>query len=157
MITPQFTMTVSDLGVRASFERLRPALMTELRKTITSLTQQLLAQVEAREPVRTGYMRSRTAAFVDVRENFIRGRVRILATGSAQRVAAAFGALEYGAKHQLVAVSAYSRRGGRVRAYDRRFHITEWRFLRGPAAAMRPQIIAELEAAVARSFGEVQR
>jgi hypothetical protein len=153
MITPQFTMTVSDLNVRQSFDRLTPALKTELRKTVTSLTQQLLGLVRAREPVRTGYMLSRTVSFVDERPTLIRGRVRIIATGSAQRVAAAFGALEYGA-HKRIVVAAHSRGRARVRAYDRTVNIAARRFLRGPAAAMRPLILAELEAAVARAVGE---
>jgi hypothetical protein len=135
----------------ASFDKLTPALRRELRPVITNITHTLLAQVKAREPVRTGYMRSRTHAFVDERATLLRGRVRIIPTGRAQRTAAAFGALEYGA-HARFIVDAHTRGGAHVRAYLRRANITALRFLRGPAAAMRPRIMAEVQAAIARAI-----
>jgi hypothetical protein len=151
MITPQFTITSSDQNVRLHFEQLPEALRRELRPVITNITHSLLAQVKAREPVRTGYLRSRTHAFVDERPTFIRGRVRIIPTGRAQRTAAAFGALEYGA-HKRFIVAAHTRSGAHVRAYLRRVNITARRFLRGSAATMRPRIMAELQGAIARAI-----
>jgi hypothetical protein len=151
MITPQYTITVSDINFRASFDKLTPALRRELRPVITKFTHTLLAQVKAREPVRTGYLRSRTHAFVDERPTLIRGRVRIIPTGRAQRTAAAFGALEYGA-HKRFIVAAHERSGAHVRAYLRRVNLAPRRFLRGPAATMRPRIMAELQAAIARAI-----
>jgi hypothetical protein len=152
MITPQITVEVTDQRVMAHLDNLPEALRTNLRATITELTNELLGRVLAREPVRTGLMRSRTRAFVDDnrQKDFIRGRVRILRTGSAQRTAAAFGALEYGA-HRRFPVRAYRRGGSNVGAYERTANIRERRFLRGPAEAMRNRIIAEIRAAVARS------
>jgi hypothetical protein len=151
MISPRFTITASDNTVRLHLEQLPERLRQELRPVISNITRSLLAQVLAREPVRTGYMRSRTHAFVDERPNFIRGRVRIIPTGRAQRTAAAFGALEYGARRTNV--SAHMRRGHHISAYAFRRPnvIAAMRFLRGPAAAMRPHILAELKAAVARA------
>ena len=79
------------------FEQLPDALKRQLEITITKYTHQLLSRVRAAEPVRTGRLRAATREFVDVRKDFVRGRVRILPTGRAQSIAAAFGALEYGA------------------------------------------------------------
>jgi hypothetical protein len=154
MITPAFTIEVKDTKLQVHLQKLPLALKTNLTKTIAALTDQLLVRVRAAEPVRTGLLRSQTRRYVDTGEDWVRGRVRILATGRASRVGAAFGALEYGVKRQSVAVSAYQRQGIAVRAYDRIAHITERRFLRGSLAAMRTQVITELEAAVAKSVEE---
>jgi hypothetical protein len=92
-----------------------------------------------------------------VRQDFVRGRVRIIPTGKAQQIAAAFGALEYGAPGKRrggpVRVRGYRRSSGAVAAYQRRRpHITARRFLRGPAAAMRSRALAELEAIVGKAL-----
>ena len=141
------------------FEKLPAAIKRQLEIKIGQLTHQLHAQVRAAEPVRTGRLRAATRAFVDVRQDFVRGRVRILPTGRAQRVAAAFGALEYGGpghrRRGPVKVRAYTRDGVSVGRYERRRpHIAARRFLRGPAAAMRPRAMAELEAIVGKTIRE---
>jgi hypothetical protein len=120
---------------------------------------QLLSRVKGAEPVQTGRLRAATRSFVDSRQDFIRGRVRILATGKASRLGAAFGALEYGGpgtrRSGPVPVRGYRRNTGSVAAYQRRRpHITARRFLRGPGAAMRPRAIAELEAIVGETLRE---
>ena len=159
---------MSDLNVSVTsnanqlalhFEKLPAELKRQLEIKIGQLTHQLHAQVRAAEPERTGRLRAATRAFVDVRQDFIRGRVRILPTGRAQEVAAAFGALEYGApgkrRHGPVRVSGYRRQSGQVAAYQRaRPRIAARRFLRGPAAAMRPRAMAELEAIVGKTLRE---
>jgi hypothetical protein len=161
---------MSDLGLTIDsssitrlslhFDQLPDNLKAKLKTAITQVTHELLARVKAAEPVRTGRMRSRTHAYVDERPNFVRGRVRIIATGHAQSLAAAFGALEYGGPGarragKKVPVRAYSRGSGRVGAYERRQpHIQARRFLRGPAAAMRPAIKARLEAAIGQAINE---
>lgn len=141
------------------FDRLPEGIKRQLVVKITQLTQQLLPQVKAAEPVQTGRLRAATRSFVDVRPDFVRGRVRILPTGKAQRLGAAFGALEYGApgtrRHGPVKVRAYRRATGTVAAYKRRRPtIAARRFLRGPAAAMRPRAKAELEAIVGKALHE---
>jgi hypothetical protein len=153
MITPQFTVTVSDTALRLHFAKLPLNLRTNLQKTIQALTTELLGRVRAAEPVRTGLLRSQTRSYVDVTENYVRGRVRILATGHASRTGAAFGALEYGA-HAAILVKAYQRRGGLVREYARVVNIAEQRFLRNSLDAMRAKATAELEAAVAKTVEE---
>ena len=132
-------------------------LKRRLEVKISELTMQLLSRGKAAEPVRTGRLRAATRSFVDVRQDFVRGRVRVLSTGKAQSVGAAFGALEYGAPGKRrsgpVRVRGYSRSSGAVAAYQRRRpHITARRFLRGPAAAMRSRALAELEAIVGKAL-----
>jgi hypothetical protein len=143
--------SITKLAVH--FDEITPALQAKLKVAISRITHQLLAQVRAAEPVRTGRLRAATAAYVDERPNFVRGRVRISrGRGAAQDLGARFGALEYGGPGRRggrVAVGVYSRAGVAVAAYQRRRpHIRARRFLRGPAAAMRPAIRAELEAAI---------
>jgi hypothetical protein len=138
------------------FDEITPALQAKLKVAIGRITHQLLARVKAAEPVRTGRLRGATHAYVDVRPNFVRGRVRI--SRGRGDLGAAFGALEYGGPGRRggsVAVGAHRRSGGAVAAYERRRpHIRARRFLRGPAAAMRPQVKAELEAAIGQTINE---
>jgi hypothetical protein len=148
MISPKFTLTVDDRRVMLHFDKLVPVLQSNLRTTVAKLTDQLLALVRAAEPVRTGLLRSRTAAFVEVTDKFVRGSVRVSNITPVQ--AAGFGALEYGA-HRMISV----RQSIVAKAYLRRVNIAERRFLRGPAAAMRERIVAELQAAVAKSVQQV--
>jgi len=142
------------------FEQLPDAIKRQLEITITKYTHMLLSRVRAAEPVRTGRLRAATREFVDVRQDFIRGRVRILPTGKAQDVAAAFGALEYGAPGKRragkpVKVRGYSRAGTRIAAHTRHQpHIRARRFLRGPAAAIKPALRAELEAIIQKKLHE---
>lgn len=153
MMTPDFITELDDRNVRVHLDKLPPALRENLRKTISALTDRLLVLVRAAEPSRTGYLRSQTRAFVDSTEDYVRGRVRIVATGHARQVAAAFGALEYGA-HRRFAVSGYQREGIAVQAYARTANIAERRFLRGSLASMREQAMAEIEAAVGKAVDE---
>ena len=139
------------------FDKFPAALQKKLKTTISRHSR----IVCARPGGRAGSHRRRAAtrAFVDERKNFVRGRVRILATGRAQSIAAAFGALEYGGpgarRSGPVSVGAYRRAGVSVRTYERRRpRIRARRFLRGPAAALRPQIKAQLEAAIGQAINE---
>jgi len=141
------------------FDQLPAALQRKLKIAIGRSTHALLARVKAAEPVQTGRLRAATHAFVDERADFVRGRVKILATGKANPLAARFGALEYGApgkrRRGPVRVRAYSRGGRPVGSYERRRpRIQARRFLRGPFAAMRPAIKAELEAAIGQAINE---
>jgi hypothetical protein len=143
------------------FDELPAKLQQNLKAAITNVTHELLGRVEAAEPVRTGRLRRATHAYVDEREDWVRGRVRIIPTGHAQSVGAAFGALEYGAPGKTrsgpVSVKPYRRGGVSVGSYDRRRPtIRARRFLRGPAEAMRPQIMAELQAAIGQTIKEFE-
>jgi hypothetical protein len=143
----EYKIDVNDTRLQVALGELPKQLRRRLKGKIGELTNQLLRMVKAREPVRTGRMRSRTHAYVDenVAKNFVRGRVRIIATGQAQPLAAAFGALEYGSTGRRFPVKSYRRGSGQVRAYERRGGIREMRFLRGAAAVMLPRARAEIE------------
>ena len=143
-------MDLNDTRLRLRLESLPDNLRVRLVSMIGRLTRELLGKVEAREPVGTGRLRALTEAYVDDNriKNFVRGRVRVLRTRE-HNTAAAAGALEYGSTGKRFAVKGYTRRGARVRGYDRVGGITEMRFLRGPAAAMLPKARAELRRVLA--------
>jgi len=142
----EFRMELNATRLQVALDTLPDEIRRRLKIKITELTNQLLHRVEAREPVRTGRLRSLTHAYIDDNraKNYVRGRVRVLRRRGAHNVAAAAGALEYGSTGRRFAVRAYRRRGGNVSAYNRRGGITELRFLRGPAATMLPRARAEI-------------
>ena len=142
-----FMVDITDHRVMVRFDELPKQIRKALRTKITELTHQLLAQVQAREPVRTGRLRQLTRAYVDEKQDVIRGRVRVLGRRGINQPARAFGALEYGA-HRSHRVKGYQRRSGRVRPYERRANIKAQRFLRGPASVMLPRAKAEIEAII---------
>jgi hypothetical protein len=139
------TVEVDDRRLMLHLENLPMMLRSNLRVAITKLTDELLAQVRATEPRRTGRLQNLTRSYVDEHEDSVTGRVKVLGGGSAHNIAAA--ALEYGA-HAAVSVKASRREGIAVRAYERHANIAARRFLRGPGEAMRARALAELEKAV---------
>jgi hypothetical protein len=166
-----FDAKVKTSGIVLSFDKLPEALRNRLAVTIRALTDELLAEVKAGEPRRTGRLLSMTRSFVDVQEGWVRGRVRVLRNESANFAAAA-GALEYGAPGRRGAfrVRSYRRRLTQVfghkaaqsqsiliHSYTRRAKIREMRFLRRPAAAMLPRARAALEAAVADAINDTMK
>jgi hypothetical protein len=155
MITPVYTIEVDDRNLMLHLEQLPMALKSKLRPTIVALTNVLLARVRASEPRRTGRLQNLTRSYVNEREDFIGGRVRVLGGGQAHNIAAA--ALEYGVKRQAVSVPAYRRESIAVRAYERHTQIAARRFLRNPAAAMRERALTEISAAVDEAVAEVGR
>jgi hypothetical protein len=148
-----FRIDANDTRLNLQLDSLPEQLRLRLKVKISELTHQLLRLVEAREPKRTGRLRSLTHAYVDdnVAKGFVRGRVRVLRTRG-HNTAAAAAALEYGSTGRRFPVRAYRRRGGNVAGYSRRGGITELRFLRGPAAAMLPRARAELNAVILSTF-----
>lgn len=149
-----FRIDVDDTKLRLRLEELPAKLQARLKVKIGELTHQLLRQVQAREPARTGRLRSHTHAYVDERQNFVRGRVRILPTNGVNRSAAAFGALEYGSTGRRFRVRGYSSQGRQVRAYQRAGGIRARRFLRGPAAIMLPRARIELQRLLSETVKE---
>jgi len=149
----EFRIDESDTGrIIARLDQLPQELRARLRGVITQLTNELLARVEAAEPVRTGTLRAQTHAYVDEGPTWLRGRVRVLRSGR-RNYGAIAGALEYGApgrrRSGAVRVRGYRRSGATVRAYQRRQpHIKAMRFLRGPAAAQLPRARALIRAAI---------
>jgi hypothetical protein len=147
-----FNIKVDDTRIKAMFDELPKRLQANLAARIGALTAELYAKVLAAEPHRTGRLQQETRRFLDQRENFVRGRVRVLGpSGRGHNVAAA--ALEYGA-HSTFPVRGYRRRGHAVAGYRRRANIRELRFLRGPAEGMRAKVLEELRRAIADTIAE---
>lgn len=138
-----------DLGVH--FDHLLPAIRDGLAPTIASLSERLLARVQASEPHRTGLLAEATHAFTSIAAERLRGGVHISPEpsggGSGEHNIKA-GALEYGA-HSNVEVHAYQRADGtEVSAYERHANIEARRFLRNAIDDMRAEAEAEIEAAL---------
>lgn len=158
MIAPEFSIEFNDQRLIARFDTLTADIKTKLRGRINTLTRRLHGMVQAAEPRRTGRLHELTRAVITEGENYIRGRVVIRGDRrGAHNVAAA--ALEYGA-HRVSRVREHTARRTRVfgrpvgsitvriRAHRRRPNIAARRFLRGPAAAIRPLALAEIKAAL---------
>jgi hypothetical protein len=142
--------------VLARLDQFPEAIRARVRDAITKLTNDLLRQVEAAEP---NLLRPHTHAYVDTgvskTGHWIRGRVRVLRDeASGVNYGKIAGALEYGGPGKKragkkVKVHAYRRQAKQIRAYERRQpKIQARRFLRGPALAMRPRVVAALRAAI---------
>jgi len=147
--------------VLARLDQFPEAIQARVRDAITQLTNQLLRQVQAGEP---NLLRPHTHAYVDQGISkrgggaWVRGRVRVLRDEqSGVNFGKIAGALEYGGpgkkRRGMVKVGAYRRHAGAVRAYERRQpRIQARRFLRGPAQAMRPRVVAALRAAIGEAW-----
>ena len=85
-------MDLNDTRLRLRLESMPKQLQKRLQQTIGRLTRELLHKVEAREPVRTGRLRSLTEAYVDTNDikMFVRGRVRVLRSREHNTAAAAY-------------------------------------------------------------------
>lgn len=156
MIVPQFSIESNSNRLTVQLDALPDLIRRRLKAKITTLTHELLSMVEAREPVRTGRLREATHAYVDDNpaRNLVRGRVRILRTGRASRLGAAFGALEYGSTGRRFPVRAHARHGHPVRTYDRTGGIRARRFLLGSAAIMLPRARIELEQVIRQAAAD---
>jgi hypothetical protein len=155
-----FSIEESGSGaLKLRLDQLPRKIQRRLKTEIGRLTNQLLSRVEAREPTRTGTLRQQTVAFVDERAGWVRGRVRVLRDEGGSNYGRIAGALEYGApgkrRRGPVPVAAHRRENVRVRAHTRRRpRIQAMRFLRGPAAAMRPRARAALMAIINEAVRE---
>jgi hypothetical protein len=147
-----------QVGVR--FEEFPDALYEDLRAEIDALAIELYARVVAATPDRTGLLRGEERVRVFTDPTSIKGMVDV--AGAGQDFAKA-GALEYGA-HRPTKVSAHAMRLDHhwskmlaapetvmVEAYSRTPDIAEFAFERGPLEAMRPEIVARLEAVVEKA------
>lgn len=154
-----------DRRVGLRFEQFPDALTEDLRATISALTEQLFALVEAATPSRTGRLHSqeRQAVFID--NGKITGKVGIAGEGSGKLSDfAKAGALEYGSTGRLFKVAAHAMRLDHfmqskfdapmmviVKAHERRGTIAEHAFMRGPLGAMEGEILTGLNAAVGKA------
>lgn len=149
---PRYTIEVTDKGVRTHLLKLPPALRSKLTPVISDLTHDMLDRARAAEPSRTGQLRAHTRSFVDVTEEIIRGRVRVLGSAAGPAIAAA--AIEYGA-HRRFPVREYQRRGIIVRAYERTANIAAQRFLRSTAESIADKALEKIEGAIDKAVEEV--
>lgn len=149
-----FKINMNDTKITLMLDQFPKKLQANIAARLDVLTAELQAKVRAAEPHRTGRLQAETKRFVDERENWVRGRVRILGPGGrGHNIAAA--ALEYGS-HKSIPVKGYRRGGSAVVAYRRRTNIAERRFLRGSAEGMRAKVLAELQQAIADTIADVK-
>jgi hypothetical protein len=141
------------------FEQFPEAARVRLVEVITGLTAELNSAVHAAAPTKSGKLQSEIQSFVDQTKDRVIGKVKVVAGGNLQELLKAI-ALEYGAR-QPTEVRAHSQElttvfGKKVSpetvmvaAYNRTPNIAAGNYMRGPLAAMQPEIIAALNAAVA--------
>lgn len=150
----------------AAFEELPHELLERLVGPLGTLTRALLARVLAGEPEKTGALHGDTHAYVDVHDERVTGRVKVLPE-EGERFNFKAVALEYGA-HGLAEVAerhmTLDHAWGRaiepeqelVKAYSRHVNITELAFLRNAAAGMPHEFNEAVEKAMAemaKAFG----
>lgn len=155
-----FTVT-GDRRVALKFDEFPKALHDRILARIASLTSRLEARVRSAAPTATGKLQSLIVSKVyDNAQDRIRGRVTV--SGDFGKAAA----LEYGARktakvkaHEMRLDHVFANRLAApltvmVAAHSRQPNIAERKFLRGPIAAMRPEIVQELRQAVADAASE---
>lgn len=155
-------LAVGERRLQALFDGLPQRLEARLYAGMQRVAERLLAAVEAAEPDRTGKLRRETVSFVHRGEAAIVAGVTVHGASKSDFGKAA--ALEYGS-HRMIEVHLRRRMGGLARRYratsfalsdyyERRTNIAADRYLRDPFAALRSDIIAELETAVDQSARE---
>lgn len=155
----------SETRVIARLNEFPDDLAKRLEDPIRRITAEMLALVQAAEPVRTGALRDATTSFVDIRENLIRGRVRILSPpGKAGDHNVYAAALEYGA-HARATVGAHEMKLDHVfdesippeqvmvAAYQRDINITDRRFLRDALSNVAAEFEIEVQKAITELAG----
>lgn len=150
-----------DITIR--LQRLPDTIRRRLRDAMEDFLPRLAAAQRARAPRgRTGRLASQIGQiFIDEGDDFIRGRVTVVAPTGWQYGKA--GALEYGApgRRARFTVREHKRRGRGigmetlVDRYQRTQRLVALRFIRGPFDAMRAEIEADLRAAVEAAVQEV--
>lgn len=154
---------IRQVGLR--FEQFPDRARKKIMERILGLTERLHAAVEGAEPDRTGALRAETKGWVDDGKNYIVGRVGLPGGVYPHSDYGKAAALEYGSHHPFQ-VKAHEARlahfWGRavaptevfIRAHSRTPNIAARLFLRSSLDAMRGEIIAELEAALAEATEE---
>lgn len=153
-----------QVGVR--FDEFPDELYDSLRQEIDSLSGQLYSLVQANTPVNEGTLRSQERLRLFTDKTRITGYVDIDG-GKGSNDYAKAGALEYGA-HRATKVSAHAMgldhywahkllepETVMVEAYQRTPNIAERAFERNSLAAMEPEVLARLNAVVAKAVADV--
>ena len=154
-----------DRQVGLRFEEFPDVLYSDLHQSINELTLELYARVRGAAPSDTGDLQSKVRVRIFTDKERITGYVDIAGQKGSQDFAKA-SALEYGA-HRRTKVSAHKMRLDHhwdkklaapqlviVKAYNRQANIAETAFERGSLEAMRPEILAKLNATVAKAAGK---
>lgn len=154
----QFGLNIDgDLRAAVRFEEFPERARAALRRKIDELAGELLGQVIADEPQKTGQLRGETKKSIADRPEFVRGTVRVAAKDAAEARKAA--ALEYGAQkpaqvpaHAMRLTHVFGRQVApfevMVGAYSRPMHLAARRYLRSPLEAMRGEIRDGLQEAL---------
>lgn len=148
------------------FEEFPDHLHDEFLAEINSLSNELANRIEAAAPSKTGTLRSQVRLRMFDQEDRIRGYIDIEGRKGSTDFAKA-GALEYGSKGKPTKISAHNMRLDHywnhrlaapttvlVEAYERTPDIAEHSFMRGPLAAMRPEILKRLTDVVERAVAD---
>jgi hypothetical protein len=148
------------------FEDFPDHLHDELRGEIDALSHELLSRIEALVPEKSGTLRSQVRLRMFDQEDRIRGYIDIDGRKGSTDYAKA-GALEYGSRGKPTKVSAHQMKLDHfwahrlasptnvlVDAYSRTPTIAEHSFMRGPLAAMRPEIVQRLTGVVERAIAD---
>jgi hypothetical protein len=148
------------------FEDFPDDLHDDLRSEIDSLSRELLSRIEAAVPSKGGTLRSQVRLRMFGQEDRIRGYIDIDGRKGSTDYAKA-GALEYGSRGKPTKVGAHQMKLDHfwdhrlaaptnvlVDAYSRTPNIAEHSFMRGPLAAMRPEIVQRLTGVVERAVAD---
>lgn len=148
------------------FEDFPDDLHDDLRGEIDALSRELLSRIEAAVPSKTGTLRSQVRLRMFDQEDRIRGYIDIDGRKGSTDYAKA-GALEYGSRGKPTKVSAHRMKLDHfwdhrlaaptnvlVEAYERTPTIAEHSFMRGPLAAMRPEIVSRLTGVIERAVAD---
>lgn len=153
-------MTVITRGEREisdRFESFPVFAQQKLTERIGALTEQLWEGVESAVPHRTGRLASEIASRLYSKPQRIAGYVSVYAPGASGEYPKA-GALEYGwwaAPHPsgvMMRLAGSNRRAkARIAGATR---VAARRYLRGPLAAMRPEVVVALDEVMAEAIAE---
>jgi hypothetical protein len=155
-----------DRQVGLRFEQFPEALYEDFRQEIDALSIELFALIRADTPELTGKMLSQERRRLFTDENRITGYIDIAGDKGGSDFAKA-GALEYGSSGKSFERQAHSMKLDHlwsaklaepmtvmVKAITLPGNIAEHRFERGPLEAMRPQVLARLNAIVEKRVAE---
>ncbi|HUC70384.1 MAG TPA: hypothetical protein VMS01_04250 [Stellaceae bacterium] len=155
-------LAVGERRLQAFFDDFPARLDARLYAAMERIAGRLLSAVEAAEPQRTGALRSETTSFVTKTAAAITAGVAVEAPAGDKAAHGKAAALEYGAhrsatvaEHWAIRANFWGRysapRAVLIEEYRRRVEIGEERYLRGPFAALRGTILADIEAAVGQA------
>lgn len=148
-------ITRGEREISARFDTFPQRAHAKLQERITALTTQLQERVQAATPVRTGLLKSeiKLSIYGSSDQNRVAGYVSVYAGGNNREYPKA-ATLEYGSNKARKLGERLNASGRLERRISRIPHIEAFRYLRGPFEAMKPEIQAALEEAMAETIAE---